>query len=374
MNPRKTELVSIVVPCRNEEGLIADCIASMLAFDLPEHIQIEVLVLDGLSEDQTVIKLRSIMKKDARVKLFTNPGKIQSTAINIALKEAQGEWILRLDAHSTYPQNYLKLCYETMLRTGADNVGGIVISTARNNRYGANLVQAITTHKFGVGNSGFRTGMKAGAADTVPYGFFRKSIFDTIGLFDERLVRAQDYEYNCRIIKSGGTVWLNPEIQLVYYNQPSLWLFLKKQLLQDAKNIFSEKVLLENDAFIIPAIGTKTGVFGSQRFFNNKPRRPHSGVDYANAIGTDIKAFASGRVVLVGDFYFNGKTILIDHGQGLMSIYIHLNDIKVKTGERVQQGLVIGKMGASGRATGPHLHFGVYLNGVAVNPEVFYDK
>ena len=109
MNPRKTELVSIVVPCRNEEAFIADCIASMLAFDLPEHIQIEVLVLDGLSEDQTVIKLRLIMEKDARVKLFTNPGKIQSTAINIAVKEAQGEWILRLDAHSTYPQNYLNL-------------------------------------------------------------------------------------------------------------------------------------------------------------------------------------------------------------------------------------------------------------------------
>ena len=74
MNPRKTELVSIVVPCRNEEAFIADCIASMLDFNLPEHIQIEVLVLDGLSEDQTVIKLRSIMEKDARVKLFTNPG------------------------------------------------------------------------------------------------------------------------------------------------------------------------------------------------------------------------------------------------------------------------------------------------------------
>ena len=116
-------------------------------------------MLDGLSEDQTVIKLRSIMEKDARVKLFTTPGKIQSPAINIAVKEAQGEWILRLDAHSKYPQYYLKLCYETMLRTGADNVGGIVISTTSNNHYCANLVQAITTHKFGVGNSGFRRGI-----------------------------------------------------------------------------------------------------------------------------------------------------------------------------------------------------------------------
>ena len=130
-NSRKTKLVSVVVPCRNEEYFIADCITSVLDFYLPEHVQIVVLVLDGLSEDQTVIKLRPIMKKDARIKLLTNPGKIQSTAINIAVMEAQGEWILRLDAHSTYPQNYLKLCYETMLRTGADNVGGLFITQPR---------------------------------------------------------------------------------------------------------------------------------------------------------------------------------------------------------------------------------------------------
>ena len=233
-NSRKTKLVSVVVPCRNEEYFIADCIASVLEFDLPERIQIEVLVLDGLSEDQTVIKLRSIMKKDARVKLFTNPGKIQSTAINIAVMEAQGEWILRLDAHSTYPQNYLKLCYETMLRTGADNVGGLFITQPRGEKYQAHLVQALTTHPFGVGNAGFRIGMKEGKADTVPYGFYRKSLFKKIGLMDERLIRAQDYEFNRRILIFGGSIWRNPEIQVTYYNQPSLFVFLKKQLILEA--------------------------------------------------------------------------------------------------------------------------------------------
>ena len=234
MNSRKTELVSIVVPCRNEETFIADCIASVLDFDIPEHIQIEVLVLDGLSEDQTVIKLRSILEKDARVKLFTNPGKIQSTAINIAVKEAQSEWILRLDAHSTYPQNYLKLCYETMLRTGADNVGGLFITQPRGANYQAYLVQALTTHPFGVGNAGFRIGMSEGQADTVPYGFYRKSLFAEIGLMDERLVRAQDYEFNRRILASGGSIWMNPQIHVKYYNQSSLLDFLKKQLLLEA--------------------------------------------------------------------------------------------------------------------------------------------
>ena len=234
MNSRKKELVSIIVPCRNEEAFIADCIASVLDFDIPEHIQIEVLVLDGLSEDQTVIKLRSILEKDARVKLFTNPGKIQSTAINIAVKEAQSEWILRLDAHSTYPQNYLKLCYETMLRTGADNVGGLFITQPRGANYQAYLVQALTTHPFGVGNAGFRIGMSEGQADTVPYGFYRKSLFAKIGLMDERLVRAQDYEFNRRILASGGSIWRNPQIHVTYYNQPSLLGFLKKQLLLEA--------------------------------------------------------------------------------------------------------------------------------------------
>ena len=233
-NSRKTKLVSIVVPCRNEEHFIADCITSVLDFDLPEHIQIEVLVLDGLSEDQTVIKLRSIMKKDTRVKLFTNPGKIQSTAINIAVMKAKGEWILRLDAHSTYPQNYLKLCYETMLRTGADNVGGLFITQPRGVNYQAYLVQALTTHPFGVGNAGFRIGMNEGKADTVPYGFYRKSVFAEVGLMDERLVRAQDYEFNRRILKSGGSIWMNPQINVIYYNQPSLFAFLKKQLILEA--------------------------------------------------------------------------------------------------------------------------------------------
>jgi glycosyltransferase involved in cell wall biosynthesis len=234
MKTPKSELVSIVIPCRNEDAFITNCITSVLNFDLPKIIEMEVLVLDGLSEDQTVIKLRSILKKDARVKLFTNPGKIQSTAINIAVMKAKGKWILRLDAHSTYPQNYLKLCYETMLRTDADNVGGLFITQPRGDKYQAHLVQALTTHPFGVGNAGFRIGMREGKADTVPYGFYRKSVFTKIGLMDERLVRAQDYEFNRRILISGGSIWRNPEIHVIYYNQPSLFGFLKKQLILEA--------------------------------------------------------------------------------------------------------------------------------------------
>jgi murein DD-endopeptidase MepM/ murein hydrolase activator NlpD len=146
----------------------------------------------------------------------------------------------------------------------------------------------------------------------------------------------------------------------------------EKKILQKAKDIFSEKILA--DDFVMPTTGTTTGVFGSQRFFNNKPRRPHSGIDIANKTGTNIKAITSGRVILTGDFYFNGKTILIDHGQGFMSVYVHLDKILVQNGDNVKTGGLIAKMGATGRATGPHLHFGTYLNNVVINPEVFYAK
>ncbi len=226
--------VSIIIPCRNEEAFIHECITSVLAFNDPDNIVHEICVIDGMSTDNTKKIITEFFLSNPRIKLLNNPGIHQASALNIGIRKSTGNYILRLDAHAVYPKNYLYLCQQTAVRTDADNVGGIVIPKARNNHYCANLVQALTTHKFGVGNSGFRTGMKAGSADTVPYGFFKKSIFDTIGLFDERLVRAQDYEFNRRLIKSGGTVWLNPEIQVAYYNQPTFWLFIKKQLFHEA--------------------------------------------------------------------------------------------------------------------------------------------
>jgi hypothetical protein len=154
--------------------------------------------------------------------------------MNIAIQASNGDFILRLDAHSFYPNNYLQICLETALETQADNVGGLVETIPGGDTYSALLVQSLTTHWFGVGNSGFRIGAKAGPRDTVPYGFFKRSIFDKVGLYDERLVRAQDYELNTRITKSGGLIWLNPEISLTYKNQASLLAFYKKQFFLEA--------------------------------------------------------------------------------------------------------------------------------------------
>ncbi|TLX55916.1 M23 family peptidase [Stutzerimonas nosocomialis] len=129
-----------------------------------------------------------------------------------------------------------------------------------------------------------------------------------------------------------------------------------------------------NLLFDKPVNGPLTSPFGLRRFFNGEERNPHSGLDFAAKTGTPIKAPANGKVILVGDYFFNGKTVFLDHGQGLISMFCHLSAIDVKVGDRVARGGVVGKVGATGRATGPHLHWNVSLNDARVDPSIFIGK
>jgi murein DD-endopeptidase MepM/ murein hydrolase activator NlpD len=124
-------------------------------------------------------------------------------------------------------------------------------------------------------------------------------------------------------------------------------------------------------AFVIPAQGRLSSRFGLARVLNGQPRSPHAGLDVAIPTGTPIHAPADGIVLDVGDYYFCGKTIYIDHGNGLLTLYCHLSEPQVKVGDVVKQNQRIGRSGGTGRATGPHLHWTVYLNGVSVEPELF---
>jgi murein DD-endopeptidase MepM/ murein hydrolase activator NlpD len=124
-------------------------------------------------------------------------------------------------------------------------------------------------------------------------------------------------------------------------------------------------------AFILPVKGRLASRFGLRRFFNDEPRAPHAGIDMAVARGTPVKASAQGTVLAVDDYFFNGRTIFVDHGNGLITMYCHLDQFDVKPGDTVSKGQVIGLSGQSGRATGPHLHWSVILNGAMVDPELF---
>jgi glycosyltransferase involved in cell wall biosynthesis len=227
-------LVSILIPSFQEQDFIRACLESVMAFDLPAGTSTEILVIDGMSTDGTRPIATEIAARDERVRLIDNPARNQSAGLNIGIALARGEYLMRLDAHSIYPRDYLLLTIETARRTRADNTGGVVATMRRGTGYQSALVQAITTHRFGVGDSGFRTDAEEGPADTVPYGCFRRQIFDRVGFFDERLIRAQDYEMNRRILAAGGSVWRNPAIRVTYFQQPDVASFLRKQVIHEA--------------------------------------------------------------------------------------------------------------------------------------------
>lgn len=143
----------------------------------------------------------------------------------------------------------------------------------------------------------------------------------------------------------------------------------ERKIIDGALNNFRD-VPVESIALATPVEGPRSSSFGLRRFFNDQPRSPHKGMDIAASSGTPIRAPRDGIIAATGNYFFNGNTVIIDHGQGYVTMYCHLSEITVEVGQEVSTADTLGAVGATGRVTGPHLHFGTYLNGTAVDPAV----
>jgi len=211
--------ISVICPIYNEKEYIKECVESILAQDYPNHL-LEVLFVDGISTDNTREIIKDFTVKYNFMKLLNNPYNIASHALNIGIKASVGDIIIRIDAHCAYPYNYFSSLIDNLNKLNADNVGGVILTKPANSSAIARAIATAMSHPFGVGNSLFRIGVKkVKKVDTVPFGCFRRTLFDRIGFFDTDLIRNQDDEFNARIIKNGGKIYLIPSIEVSYYTR-----------------------------------------------------------------------------------------------------------------------------------------------------------
>ncbi len=220
-NRRMKPFVSVIIPCRNAAATLGRCIDSALQSDYPAD-QMEVLVADGMSEDGSRERIEQYALRDGRVRRIDNPARTTPAALNRAIRAARGDLILRLDAHSALAPDYIRLAVEHLESSGADAVGGFMWTLPQKPGPFAEAIRAVLTHRFGVGNSHFRTGSRTAAVeprwvDTVFGACWRREVFERVGLFEEQLERSQDIEFSLRLGRAGGKILLVPSMEIRYY-------------------------------------------------------------------------------------------------------------------------------------------------------------
>ena len=216
------KFVTVICPVYNEEKFIEKCFNSILKQDYP-HDNIELFFVDGRSTDNTREIINRLSNEYGFVKLLDNPFKVVPHALNIGIKQSKGEVIIRIDGHCEYPQNYISTLVRFLYELEADNVGALVNTLSVDHKAKSKAIACAISHWFGVGNSYFRIGINnVREVDTVPFGCFKREVFDKIGLFDEDLIRNQDDEFNARIINNGGKIFIIPELVIDYHARDTI--------------------------------------------------------------------------------------------------------------------------------------------------------
>jgi len=219
----KTDVfVSIIVPCYQEEKFIEKCLLSLIKNDYPKD-NLEILVFDGGSYDKTREIVRRISERYPFVNLFHNEKRYPPFALNKGIKMSRGEIIIRCDAHARYCRNYIKDSVKWLLKDRKiGNVGGVWINIPANSSLIARAIAYTLSHPFCVGTAYYRIGSKRPReVDTVPFGAWRKEIFNEVGLFDEKFLSAQDLEFNVRLKNAGYKILLDPGLKVFYYPRDS---------------------------------------------------------------------------------------------------------------------------------------------------------
>lgn len=209
-------MLSVICPIYNEEKYITQFLDSLLQQDYPKD-DLEILLVDGMSTDRTREIVASYSKEYPFIVLLDNPDKIVPCALNRGVKVAKGDIIMRLDAHSSYQPDYFSVLVDGLKRLRADNVGTVCKTDVLNKTPKALAIREVLGNRFGVGNSTFRTGIDhEQEAETVPFGCWPREVFEKYGKFDERLVRNQDIEFNKRIVRGGGKIYILPNSYCTY--------------------------------------------------------------------------------------------------------------------------------------------------------------
>ena len=212
-------LLSVIVPVRNEREWIRACLESILA-DAPQG-GLEVIVVDGESDDGTQEEVRKLAADDPRLRLLTNPSQFVPQAMNIGIAAASGRFIGRVDGHCEVVAGYFSGCLERLATGSFDCIGGVLVNEGRTPA--GRAVSAATSSPIGVGSARFRTGRGGESlVDTLAFGVYRRDVFERIGPFDETLVRNQDDELNLRLVRAGGQILLVPALRIKYYVRDSI--------------------------------------------------------------------------------------------------------------------------------------------------------
>jgi succinoglycan biosynthesis protein ExoA len=210
--------VSVVIPVYNEEATIRLLLDAIYKQTYPRH-EIQVVISDGMSTDSTRQVVHGFTQEnpDLDVLVVDNPKRVIPSGLNRAIENAQGEIIVRLDAHSVPYPDYIEQCVNAIEAGSGDNVGGVWEIKPGTNSWQARSIALAAAHRLGVGDARYRVGGQAKAVETVPFGAFRKSLVEKIGWYNENLLTNEDYEFNVRIAKAGGKIWFNPAIRSIYF-------------------------------------------------------------------------------------------------------------------------------------------------------------